>query len=318
MQTSTMTTVAQQAETFLSRLSQRRRNPVKPATQKAYASYLRTWIVPELGDKELATIENGVLKAFASKLVEKRLAPSSVNAILTTLKILVKSEIDANGNVLNPRSWNSDYIDAPRVVQGAQKAPIITSEGLNKALRRADGQFASYYALQAGSGLRMSEMLALRRGPDDGISSIWDPETAVLYVRRAIYDREEQSTKTLVGVREVDLSQELNDWLLPRLVRSAGEYLFQTTIGTLLHVSTIYDNLEHDRVPGTHSLRRFRATHLEGCGTPPGLMKYWIGHSSSGDVTARYVKVGRDLDLRRRWADKVGLGFSLPRPKETI
>lgn len=54
-----MTTVAQQAGVFLAGLQTRKRNPVKPATIKAYDGILRNWIVPNLGAMQLADTNFG-------------------------------------------------------------------------------------------------------------------------------------------------------------------------------------------------------------------------------------------------------------------
>ena len=161
----------------------------------------------------------------------------------------------------------------------------------------------------------MSEALSLRMGPDDGISSIWDPETAVIHVRRAIYDRQEQTTKSAAGVREVDICAKLNSWLAERIKREPGEYLWQTRNGTLLHVATIYDNMADDFIPGFHSLRRYRATFLDNMGVTDALIKFWLGHSGKS-ITERYQKVQKFVDHRRGWAEKAGLGFELPGDKK--
>ena len=306
-----MTTLKEQAEPFLASLATRRRNPVKPATIKAYSSYLRNWIIPRIGKQELASFENGAMRQFVSYLVDKKLSPAMIGSIVTATKALIRSEIDANGNILNPREWNQDFIDMPAVRPEEQDAPIIDATALSKAIRNASGQFQSLYALQAGSGLRISEVLALKMGPDDGVSSIWDPETAIIHVRRAIYDRQEQGTKSAAGVREVDIYSKLNSWLADRIKRAPGEYLWQTRNETLRHVATIYDHLEKDGIPGTHSLRRFRATHLDNTGVTEALIKFWLGHAGKS-VSDRYTKVLKFTDHRRGWCERAGLGFELP------
>ena len=315
-----MTTVAQQADLFIEGLSNRRRK-AKPATIKSYGSYLRNWIVPVLGAYELGAIGNREAKVFVTHLVDQHLAAATVSGALTTLKLLVASELNENGDRLWHPDWNTDFIDAPPVDPKEQNAPVIAARELNAALRKASSHYALYYALQAGSGLRMGEMLALRRGLDDGIRSFLDLEKSIVFVRSTIYNRVEQSTKSESGTREVDLCSTLVKWLKehPDVNRTeTGSYLFQTGKQTLWHVANMYDRFKADGIPGSHSLRRFRTTHLENLSVPRVLVDYWTGHVGKA-ITDRYTKLGQSINARNNWCRRAGLGFQLPgEPEENV
>jgi hypothetical protein len=78
------------------------------------------------------------------------------------------------------------------------------------------------------------------------------------------------------------------------------------------------------RKEGFHGFRRFRVTHLETSCVPPALIKYWTGHAASSDgeavrqtVTDRYIKMGKDTKFRADVAERIGLGFELPKA-ETV
>jgi hypothetical protein len=46
---------------------------------------------------------------------------------------------------------------------------------------------------------------------------------------------------------------------------------------------------------------------------PWDLEKFWIGHASK-DVTDKYAEqLKDDVEYRREWAERVGLGFVVPR-----
>lgn len=307
-----MTTVAQQADVFLASLQTRKRRPLKPATFKAYECSLRNWIVPQLGPCQLSAIDNGAVKKFGNYLVEQRLAPSTINLVATTLKMLVRSEMDENGNILNHRDWNSAFLDLPAINPDAQDAPIIAAKALNAALSKSVQPYTAYYVLAASTGLRMGEMLALRMGPDQGKGSYLGLDQGVVYVRGGVYDRKEQATKSPAGFREVDLYAPVVKWLKEAFDGKAqGELLFQERRGGFVHLATLYDHFNADGIPGSHSLRRFRTTHLENMSVPRVLVDYWTGHAGK-TITDRYAKFGQSLNARKNWCKRAGVGFQIP------
>ena len=65
-------------------------------------------------------------------------------------------------------------------------------------------------------------------------------------------------------------------------------------------------------------------THVESNPVPPALVKNWTGHANSSDgevvkcsVTDRYVKMAKDTKIRAEVAERIGLGFELPKA-ETV
>jgi hypothetical protein len=51
-------------------------------------------------------------------------------------------------------------------------------------------------------------------------------------------------------------------------------------------------------------------------------VKYWTGHAKSSDgeavrqtITDRYIKMAKDTKFRAEVADRIGLGFELPKAK---
>lgn len=307
-----MTTITQQSEHFITDLEARRRNPIKPATLRAYRSYLRNWIVPQIGEMEVAAVDNGIMKKFVNLLVENGLSAGTISGITIILKMVISSETDGNGNRLHHRDWNTAYIDAPQIDLTSVKAPMVGVIGLNTAIRRATALYQTFYVIQAATGLRIGEMRALRAGPDTGVGSVLDLDRGVVYVRSQIWERAEQSPKSMAGLREVDLCPTIVTWLKNKLGdRTAGEYLFQSSVGTPMWLSTLQDHLQADGLPGTHCLRRFRCTHLENMSVPRVLVDYWIGHKGKS-ITDRYTKLDQCMDARKNWCSRAGLGFQLP------
>lgn len=304
-------TFKKQAETFLAGIRNRRRNPARPATVKAYRSFLNSHILPLIGEKEVSQVENGTLKGLVVELVKSGLKPASITSIISVVKQVVGSAVDENGNQLYPRKWNHDFMDLPVIRPAEQDAPTVPAETLQRALRRANGQDKALYALLAGTGLRVGEALALMVGPDDGKNSFWQPETGILNIRTTLANGKIQpNPKTEAGVREVDLDPRLNDFLLSHLETAPG-LLFKSEIGGIVRTNTAYEHLEAAGIrEGFHAFRRFRITHLDTAGVPPGLQRFWTGHAA-GDVHEKYIKMREKIEERKTWAVKAGLGFQL-------
>lgn len=61
-----------------------------------------------------------------------------------------------------------------------------------------------------------------------------------------------------------------------------------------------------------HAFRRYRVTHLDLSDVPRGIAQFWLGHADETS-TDRYVKIQGRIAERPTWAEKVGLGFKLPK-----
>jgi integrase len=292
-----------QADTYMTQIQTRRRNPVASATVASYQCKLDKWLLPFFGHKDLSEIDNGLVKAFVQKLSENGLSASTISVTFNVLKQIVASAVDANGNRLYERSWNSEFLDLPVISQSEQKAPCAAPSAIQAAIKQASGQDKALYALLAGTGLRVGEALALT-------ASDWDRQNMTLSVTKTIVKGHTQdSTKTIAGTRIVDLTPELNAFLTKHIPHTDG-LLFRSANGGVVRQMSAYSHLEKVGIPGFHSLRRFRETYLETVGVPRMLMKFWTGHAAS-DISERYIKFGPDVQARKQWAVKAGLGFTL-------
>lgn len=288
-----------QAEQFLKTAQTRKRNPIKASTVKKYEANL-THVLPLFGNRDLADINNNSLKTLVSKLSADGLSASTIVGVVTVVKLVVASAVNEQGEELYPRTWNHEFIDLPVIDPNSQKAPVASAKAVSQAISRAAGEEKALYALLAGSGLRIEEAHVLTVGPEAKNASTWDPQAGTIYIRPSAG----WTPKTDAGVRDIDLAPELNAFLIETLGPVEGQPVFQ-------HVSrmTGYRHLEKVGIPGFHSLRRFRVTHLRKS-VPEGLLKFWIGHANES-VTDRYDKIRVDIEARKSIAEKAGLGFQL-------
>jgi integrase len=301
------------AEAWLLNLETRKRKPAKAATLQTFRSYLKNHIEPFLGEFAVEWVSNATLREFVAHLSTKNLSPKTINEIVSATKAVISSCVDPEtGESLYVRKWNSVFIDAPIIEK--QNQPIVSVQDLEDALSVRNEFDRSLWALAAGSGARIGELLALRIGLSD-VSSYWNPADATLSIKTSIWAGREQSPKTENSLRTVELDEALNDLLKAFVGSRSGGFLFGNGQQPA-NVSTMRLHLDK-YLPGKgfHSLRRFRVTVLRGAGCKEDLLRYWIGHSS-GSITDLYSKLSSDVTFRRAEANRCGLGFKLRQSRE--
>jgi integrase len=305
---------AAQGRVYIDRLKIRNRRPIKPASIAAFESYLRNHVVPHIGQAELESFNNGALKSFVQTLIDKKLSPKSITEISAFVRSIVASVLDGDGNRVYPRAWNLDFVDAPPVRK--QRQPTVTKEFLQAILRNKTVKARNrvLLALLACTGLRIGELLALQLGaePSDQ-NTVWDSGERMIRVRKSVWRGKLQDPKTAAAVREIDLSTPTNKMLQEFAKgRQQGEFLFCSKSGKPLQQSHVTKFVFKPlSIPGAHSLRRLRVSHLREVGCNEDILKGWLGHSNGGDITNRYSKVSENLELRRTWAERVGTGLDL-------
>jgi integrase len=288
----------QQTEQYLTDLANRRRNPARPTTLAVYRSMLKTHALPVLGGMSLSEVGNKAVKMLVGRLAEANLAPATITLTVKLVKQVMASAVDEEGNQMFPRVWNANFLEMPEI--GVQNAPITPLPALETALGATNGDVKALIGLLAGTGLRISEALAL--GVEGG--NLWDPIAGTVTIKaQKINGRLQPSTKTKAGARVVDLPPAVNSLLQAEVGGREGA-LFPMSDDTYRR------RIDAFHIPGFHSMRRLRITHLQGENAPPTLIKFWAGHAA-GDITEKYTKMGSEVKKRKEWSEKAGLGFTL-------
>jgi len=305
-----MPTVHDQALIWLQQLKDRKHHPVALSTLKTYSSVFYTWIMPNMGAIELGAVTNKMLRDLVTLMHAKRMSPVTIRTAVSAVRAIIASDIDSQtGDRKVKFEFNPAFVDLPSIDKRKQKAPTAARAEVETAISRAlaDGsQSAMLYAILAGTGLRISEALAIRVGPVLTELTYWDPKESIVRVQSQIHKGVEGAPKSSAGYRDIDLPQELNLWLVDRAVdiRTHKDKLFDKSLDFFKR------DLKKYGIPGFHCFRRFRATHLRAVRAPEDLIRYWMGHTSV-QVTDRYSKLSEQIDFRRSEVEKIGLGFSL-------
>jgi integrase len=303
----------EQAERYIDQATHRKRGPISTSSATGYECYINRWVIPVLGGLDLIDVKPSTVRPLVEKMVAAGLSASTVNLVIGSVKRIVRSAVDGEGEPLYPRNWDNAFMDVPVVVKSEQNAPILTREEVQESISRGLGQNPGLYALLAATGLRIGEAQALKAQPEDKTDSFWNPEKAIVYVRSTFAREAYQPwTKTNAGYREIDLHPVVNSYLMQVGLPKQG-WLFRGIDDPDSHYlqATAGRHLREDGIAkGFHAFRRFRLTHLATVNTPPQLLKFWSGHASS-DITDRYIKVGQDIAFRKEWAEKAGIGFQI-------
>jgi len=123
----------------------------------------------------------------------------------------------------------------------------------------------------------------------------------------------------------VDIPSELASLLAEFIGNRRDRFLFCTASGEPLSPRNILrDSLHPTQLKlkqpkaGFHCLRRFRESVLQMSDARALLVDYWMGHENR-DMGTRYAKhLVEDVEWRKQWAEKVGLGFKLTSPQPGV
>ena len=306
-------TFGNQSEAWLADLKTRRRKPISSASIATFAYHVKR-LVPLVGaDTTLASINSGTLRDLVGKLIAEELGPKTIKEAIAVVKQVIASAVDSNGDPLFPKTFNAKYIDCPGITK--QKQPCPDRSTVEKIIKQArDDQQQLLFAILAGAGLRISEALAIRIQGNEQQTS-WSEETGSITVRSTIWRGQEQldHTKSVAGAREVDLYAGLNDVIAKFVAkhnRQPGGFLLQSVQGQPMRPKAATNFLRKHGVQ-FHGLRRFRITHLREYGVPEDIIRFWVGHSTSADITDRYSKLAENAALRKSWAQRAGILFDL-------
>jgi len=252
---------------------------------------------------------------LGEKLSDVGLSPTTVRYVAKVMGWVKASAVDEDGEQLYPTKWNYEFADIP--VIGHQRTPMFTGEEITKIIAKAENQERVIYVLFAASGLRAGELFGLEVKHFNGDT---------ITVAQSVWEGRVQTPKTVNAFRHVDLHPTVAAMLRDFVGDRIQGFLFRTRTGTPFLQSnflrsSLYPILEELGIE-KQGFRRFRVTHLESSCVPPALVKYWTGHAKSGDgevvrqtVTDRYIKMAKDTKFRADVAERIGLGFELPKAK---
>jgi integrase len=184
------------------------------ATRKAYGFYLRGWIVPKWGECSLSDIHTVAVEDWLKAVP---LAPGSrakIRNLMSTLFNHAMRHEWTNRNPIRLVRQSAKRLSTP---------DCLTAEEIGKLLRKLDGVYYVMAFVAAVTGLRVSELLALKwEDIDFGVDEI--------HLTRAIVCQHVGPLKTAASQKPVPmdagLAALLLDWRKKCLYNQGTDYVF--------------------------------------------------------------------------------------------
>lgn len=264
------------------------RGLVRPRTYEGYVYRLERHILPRLGQRRLDEISVDDVLTLIGELREGGYTAWSIRSILTPLSRLFSYAVRRDLIAVSPIS-KLDRGERPAVWKREQR--VLNSEEIGRLLDAAAPRYRTLIASAILTGLRQSELLALR----------WrdvDFDEQIIRVRTAL-DRHGNDVppKTQHAVRDVILIPALAETLQEHREQSpykeADDFVFASRVGTPLHWRNVSRRALKPalRAAGIeplrwHDLRHTFASLLIGGGANVVFASRQLGHGSS-DITLR-------------------------------
>jgi len=307
-------TFREQSETWLQQSLTRKRKPIRASSAEDIQRALDKWILPEIGDLPLSeAAKYPAMKGLVAKMNAGQLSPKSVNTYFRIAAAVVNSAEDGDGNPLHPRTWDPEKLDLPIVDPKEQRRPTIDEKTMTFLASCRKTNERMLFILCGATGMRIGEVLGLEID-----KHFADDFTTILVRQQAKGSTLTSDVKTKNAIRDIDVHPEVAGLLREFIGNRKRGLLFCSQNGTPLNKSNIrnrilYPILEVMGVEkgGPHVFRRFRATWLRKQRTPEDLIRLWLGHGGA-TVTDLYVNIEKEKAWRKKEAEKVGVGFTLP------
>jgi integrase len=302
------TALSTYASTWLESLS------VRPTTRRTYDSHLRTWILPALGGRSLASITPTDVRALVRQLSE-HLAPSTARHVHGLLSTILRSAVEDGYLARNPAARTG-----PRRTPRPRVAPLAVAQ-VQALIDATPERFRVVVLLGAGCGLRIGEALGLRVGEVDlaaGVLRVSAQLQALSGQPLAL-----RPPKSFSSNRTVPLPDAVADAIAEHLRRwppaaSDGQdaLLVRTVTGRPVWPRTFHSRIWRTATNGAglpevrfHQLRHFYASALIRSGESVKTVQAALGHASAVETLQIYVGLWPDHDQRTRAAiDGLGLG----------
>jgi integrase len=301
-------------------VNKKTRKPIRPRTIDGYSTAVG-YLSGMVGDIPLASLDNPKAKELVARMkVERadggpRFSDKTIVEYFKVFTQVIASAKDEKAKQVYPREWDLAHITLPMVCLREQHRPTLEQVEVETILSNCKRFiYQMVAALLAGTGIRISELLALEIGKH--ISA--DCLAISIRQQRGKWGGIESTAKTEAGFRDIDLCPPLAKMLRSYISSRKSGFLFETGSGKMLSPQNLWRDgfamvVREMGREGVrfHAFRRFREAVLQASECRELLIDYWMGHSNT-EMGGRYAKqLVNNQKFRAEWAEKVGLGFEI-------
>jgi integrase len=274
---------------------------VRPTTRRTYDSHLRSWILPALGGRSLASITPTDVRALVRHLTE-RLAPSTARHVRGLLSTVLRAAVEDGYLARNPAARTG-----PRRTPRPRVAPLTVGQ-VQALLDATPDRFRVVVLLGAGCGLRIREALGLRVGEIDlqaGVLRVSAQLQALPGQPLGLRPPKSDSsirTVPLPGTAAAAIAEQLRRWP-PAASDGQDALLVQTVTGRPVWPRTFHSRIWRTATAGAglpgvrfHQLRHFYASALIRAGESVKTVQAALGHASAVETLQIYVGLWPDND----------------------
>jgi integrase len=281
---------------------------IRRSTRERYRGSLDLYLLPRLGDLELADVDVDRVAALIVEMEETGASPASILNHLKPLNGVFKLAVRRGLIALNPVSLLT-VDERPRVerremrvLEPAEIAGLLRAASERGQRRQAKYDYALLLRTAVFAGLRLGELLGLQ----------WrdlDPGAGVLHVRRQVTPRGEiTEPKTVKARRRVVLAPDLVALLVQHRAAARGtggggpiDFVFPSRTGRPLSSRNVVHRGFEPAVEDAklnevgkpklrfHDLRHCFASMMIDCGLSSTDVAAQLGHANSGITERIYI-----------------------------
>jgi integrase len=278
---------------------------LRPRTTELYADLLARHIVPALGSLALTKVAPEAIRVWYSDL-SRKVSPLQAAKSYRLLRAILNTAVDDGLLIRNPCRI------AGAGQERSAERPLVTPEQVLALADAIDARYRALVVLAATGGLRLGELLALRRGDVDLVQG--SVEVSVQAVQLRDGTRLTTPPKTYAGIRAVALPAVATAALMQHVERfvasSPDALLFTGPGGGPLRRATLYKAFWRARDDvglldvTIHDLRHAGATLAAWTGASTKELMARLGHASPrAALRYQHAAATRDIEIARRLDD---------------
>lgn len=206
---------------------------LRPSTLSRYERDIRLHLLPRFGDRPLATITPGEVRAWVAEMSAEGVPPSGINRRLRLFSRLLNAAVENEMIARSPAKG----VRAPQALR--TEARFLTAEEVRDVAEAINPWFRVWVYFAAYTGVRWSEMLGLRRKDVDLLRRTVTVERQILEVQSRFLGF--GPPKSAAGRRTITLpgflATMLEDQLAERAQPGPDGLVFVNTVGNPPHSS---------------------------------------------------------------------------------